>query len=524
MHEEPFVDLRHTASFIALNRLKFGQCSHEIYMGMSAGEISVPAHKNTAFLNVLSKDIEEGCVPCIEEQISDVYKMHVDVDYDEAVDYTEDSGSKDDSLSEHPVIGNFDYLAHAKTIRDVVGTCVSSSSLSKFQIKAVVTLSAEKIGNKWKEGDISTIDDDIVHIITDDGDVAHINKSRVRPVGRGKRHLTTSSSISSFEKHENENIDRHLTRVTLEPGLRVRFNIRVKKVAMHVVFPDVVVMADVGIRLLREIRVALEVKYGQRLKHLNSWSDAICEKSHLGETRVRMCYSDRSEDCTECKEKYDDIDKQHGTEEIEDVLRLREKDLSMNWNGKRIIGTLTIKERKKAKKEIYKSSVCEKSACVGRMRREGRPHLPVWILVGNCYGCVPFTGSVFKALCLTSIRCDGEITPCHTSTCGTLLSSKHDVIKPVDPRLHVLSSIIRTSFGYKYSKLVITAARFLRDSFFIDVYGPMATYCHKTRSEHAETNIYFVISKIGICQKCHLHSKYESKIEMITLEQRSILF
>ena len=531
----PLVDMLHTGNYISSRGYTSGKdVSHEIYLGAYRGEVCIPPSSNDEFLDVLANDVAGGCVPCIEERPTLNYKMHIDFDYDVAVpDFDFDSDSDFDSRSSDKKELHM-YAKHSKIARSAVLACFPRGS--DCMERAIVTMSSAKIETKWKSGDVVSDDDDIISIMTEDGDIVRIPRERVRIVARLKKQgFVSSASVSSFDKV----CDDELTRLIPEPGLRVQFSCSVRKVGIHVIFPNLVVNSEIGRHLINEVRIKEEALNGPRLHPMNAWSDVIRDDSHAGKTALRMCYSDRAEECRECIEK----SKECGAAVDDEIMKAEEiayeRSKSLLKKVARSSGSTTNSNnsnnnnKKRAKPGGRQHTLCGRlDMCNERFRMEGRPHLPILLLVGKGDEYIPFTGSILKALQYTSIRTELPLTEgyCPSSGFGKSIVPRISTIgllRPIDHKMSVFRDLLHNFHQRVYSRTIITSAKQVKENnYIVDIVGPGSTYCHFIRAAHLDANVYLVINEHGIVQRCHSKTclKYSSKPEMLTVAQHHILY
>lgn len=528
----PLVDMLHTGNYISSRGYTSGKdVSHEIYLGAYRGEVRVPPNSNNEFLEVLSNDVVGGCVPCIEERPTPNYKMHLDFDYDVVLDPDSDSDliHKNNRTKKELHM----YTLHAQIARSAVCACYPPGT----DCRAIVTMSSAKIETKWKAGDVVSEDGDIVSVMTEDGDVVRVPRERVRIVARQKKQgIASSASVSSFDKV----CETELTRLVPEPGLRVQFSSNVKKVGIHVIFPGLVVNSEIGRHLIHEVRIREEAVCGPRLHPMNAWSDVIRDDSHVGKTALRMCYSDRAEECRECSDRSRECGASVDDEimEAEEVAAERSKSLLKKKGPSSVSATarsITMCGKKRVKPGGRQHTLCGRlDICNERFRMEGRPHLPLWLLVGTERedGYIPFTGGVLKALQYTSIRTEAPLTDGYAPSSGfgksvVPRSSTVGLLKPIDQKMTVFRELLYTFHQQIYRRAIVTSAKQVKENnYIVDIVGPGSTYCHSIRATHPDANVYFVITEQGIVQRCHSKTclKYSSKPEMLTSDQHAILY
>lgn len=76
-------------------------------------------------------------------------------------------------------------------------------------------------------------------------------------------------------------------------------------------------------------------------------------------------------------------------------------------------------------------------------------------------------------------------------------------ISPSDPVHLELQKIIRESFGNLYAAIVVRSVSKGKSQYTVKVSGQNNRYCQNIGREHTSNNIYFVVSRDGIAQRCY---------------------
>lgn len=77
------------------------------------------------------------------------------------------------------------------------------------------------------------------------------------------------------------------------------------------------------------------------------------------------------------------------------------------------------------------------------------------------------------------------------------------VVESTDPAYRECQAVIRRAFGDLYKDVVVRKVKSTSQRVVVDVMGLNSRYCQNVAREHRSNNIYFVISKEGICQRCY---------------------
>lgn len=83
---------------------------------------------------------------------------------------------------------------------------------------------------------------------------------------------------------------------------------------------------------------------------------------------------------------------------------------------------------------------------------------------------------------------------------GSKRGERH--MDPTDPLHLEMQKIVRESFGHLYSGVVVKRATKGAKQYTINVTGQNCRYCQNIGREHVSNNIFFVITKDGISQRC----------------------
>jgi len=76
-------------------------------------------------------------------------------------------------------------------------------------------------------------------------------------------------------------------------------------------------------------------------------------------------------------------------------------------------------------------------------------------------------------------------------------------LDPTDPNHLELQTVIRESFGLHYAQIIVRRVTKTANRYKVDVTGSNCRYCQNIGTQHANQNIYFLVTQDGVVQRCY---------------------